>query len=305
MDNYLQMHPWTTFEWKRFFQELYDKAFDTDVFNHSAQVAFYFSFALFPLLFALVSLFGMMLESTQELRSEIYIYLRQILPYSAYELVRKTLDEIMENSSGGKLTVGLLVALWSASAGVDSLRSSLNVVYELKEARAWWRTKLQSLVMTVLFIVLLAVSLVGVTAGWQLIQLLLRWGGINVNSPFLLVFTQWLAIGSVLLFATAVIYSWLPCFKRFKWIWISPGAIIAVLLWVALSTGFRVYLQYFNTYDRTYGSLGAVIILMLWMYLTATALLIGGAINSVLAEMTGAPAQEPLKTREDRAAEVK
>jgi membrane protein len=293
------MHLWTTFEWKRFFKELYDKAFDTDVFNHSAQVAFYFSFALFPLLFALVSLFGMVLESTQELRSEIYIYLRQILPYSAYELVHKTLDEIMENSSGGKLTIGLLVALWSASAGVDSLRSSLNFVYELREGRAWWRTKLQSLVMTVLFIVLLAVSLAGVTAGWQLIQLLLRWSGIEVDSPLLLVFTQWMAIGAVLLFATAVIYSWLPCFKQFKWIWISPGAIIAVLLWVALSSGFRIYLQYFNTYDRTYGSLGAVIILMLWMYLTAMALLIGGAINSVLSEMTGASVQEPLKTQED------
>jgi membrane protein len=151
----------------------------------------------------------------------------------------------------------------------------------------------------VLFIVLLAVSLAGVTAGWQLIQLLLRWSGIEVDSPLLLVFTQWMAIGAVLLFATAVIYSWLPCFKQFKWIWISPGAIIAVLLWVALSSGFRIYLQYFNTYDRTYGSLGAVIILMLWMYLTAMALLIGGAINSVLSEMTGASVQEPLKTQED------
>jgi membrane protein len=97
-----------------------------------------------------------------------------------------------------------------------------------------------------------------------------------------------------MIFATGVVYSWLPCFDKTEWVWISPGAVVAILLWIAFTAGFRLYLQYFNTYNKAYGSLGAVIILMLWMYLTGTALLIGGAINSVLTEMT----QEKEKNRD-------
>ncbi|MBC7900963.1 MAG: YihY/virulence factor BrkB family protein [Saprospiraceae bacterium] len=282
----------STFQFKKFLLELYNKAFDTDVFNHSAQVAFYFSFSFFPLLLFLVSLFGLILESTDKLRNQLLIYLAQIMPGSAYDLVHKTLDEIVETSSGGKLTLGLLVLLWSASAGVDSLRSSLNAVYELKDSRSWWHTKLQSLVMTFLFIMVVAVVLAGVTSGWQTVKFLLGSIGLEVSSPWLLVSIQWAAIVAVMLFATGVIYSWLPCFRRFKWVWISPGAIVAILLWVAFTGIFRLYLQYFNTYNKAYGSLGAVIILMLWMYLTAMAILIGGAINSVLTEMTDASSED-------------
>ena len=106
-------------DWKAFFRNLYDKITKTDVFNHSAQVAFYFSFAFFPLLLFLVSLFGLVLSSTEGLRAELYQYLAQIMPSTAFDLVHKTMDEIIQTSSSGKLTLGLLVTLWSASAGVD------------------------------------------------------------------------------------------------------------------------------------------------------------------------------------------
>ena len=136
------MELFNTADWKRFLTELYRKIMDTDALGNSAQIAFYFSFSFFPLLFFLVSLFGIVLESTESLRADLYVYLAQIMPGSAYELVRTTLDEIVQNSSGGKLTFGLAVTLWSASAGVDSLRAGLNSVYEEKERRVWWWTKL-------------------------------------------------------------------------------------------------------------------------------------------------------------------
>jgi len=276
----------STFKWKVFFRELYDKFFDTDVSSAAAQVAFYFSFAFFPLLLVLVTLFGIVLESTDELRHELYLYLAQLMPPSAYELVRTTMDEIIESSSGSKLTLGLLVTLWSASAGVDSLRIALNRVYEVKETRSWWKTKLQSLVLTFLFILLLAVGLAAVTAGWSLVKVALGGMGLEVTSPWLLTGIQWITIIVVMIFATAVVYSWLPCFKKFHWVWISPGSITAILVWVVFGSLFRLYLQYFNSYNKAYGSLGAVIILMLWMYITGLALLVGGAINSVLTEMS-------------------
>jgi membrane protein len=90
-----------------------------------------------------------------------------------------------------------------------------------------------------------------------------------------------------------VIFNLLPDFKEFHWIWITPGSIVAILLWIILTTAFRTYLGYFNTYNRAYGSLGAVIILMLWLYLTASALMVGGAINAVLHQMRRPHADQP------------
>ena len=271
---------------KVFLNKLYEKVIETDVMSRAAQIAFYFSFAFFPLLFFLVTLFGLVLNATDSLEAELYQYLAQIMPGSAFDLVQKTLTEIVDASSGGKLTFGLLITLWSASAGVDSVRGTLNSVYELKESRPWWSTKLQSLVLTLGFIVLIAVALGGVTAGWTLVKLGFGSVGLEVTSPWVLVTVQWVALLLVMLLATAIIYSWVPCFDKFRWVWISPGAVVAILLWIIFSAAFRTYLHYFNSYNKAYGSLGAVIILMLWMYLTGLAILLGGAINSTMTEIS-------------------
>lgn len=273
------------FDWKRFFVRLYGLSFDADIFSRAAQIAFYFSFALFPLLYFLVSFFGLLLESSDSLRNELYTFLRQLMPATVFDLVKKTVDEIVAYSTGGKLTLGLVITLWSASAGVDAIRNALNAVYELKETRSFWRTKLQSLVLTFVVALLVAAVLAVVFYGWQLVQWTLAGVGLHVTSPWILVGIQWIAILLVMLFACEVIYNLLPDFREFHWIWITPGSIVAIILWIILTSGFRFYLDYFNTYNKAYGSLGAVMVMMLWLYLTAVALMIGGAINSVLHEM--------------------
>lgn len=269
-------------EWKDFFARLYRKADQTDLFNRAASVAFYFSFALFPLLLFLITLAGIVLGNTESLKHDLYKYLFQIMPLSAFLLVQKTLEEIIETSSGGKLTLGLIITLWSASAGVDTLRSALNAVYELPERRSWWNTKLQSLVLTFLFITLITAAMVAFSSGWGLLERLFAPTGMNVDSPIVLTVVQWLLIIAVLLFATEAIYNWIPCHENFRWNWITPGSVVAILLWLIFSGGFRLYLHYFNSYNKAYGSLGAVIILMLWMFLSSTSILVGGAINSSL-----------------------
>lgn len=276
----------TAFDWKRFTIRLYERSFDADIFSCAAQVAFYFSFSLFPLLYFLVSLFGIVLGSSNGLRNELFSYLRQIMPVSVFDLVSKTIIEIVANSSGGKATLGLVVALWSASAGVDAIRSALNAIYELKETRPWWKTKLQSVAFTFIVIILTAIVLAIVFYGWQLVQLALGGIGLTVTSPLVLVTIQWVSTLLIMLFACEIIYNLLPDFEKFKWIWVTYGSIVAIVLWIVLTTGFRVYLEYFNSYNKTYGSLGAVIIMMLWLYLTATALMIGGSINAVLNEFS-------------------
>lgn len=273
------------FDWKRFFIGLYDKAMNADIFSRAAQVAFYFSFSLFPLLFFLISLFGIVLGTTEGLKGELFGYVRQVMPRDAFNLVRTTVEEIVESSSTGKLTLGLAITLWSASAGIDSVRNALNAVYGLRESRWWWKTKLQSLAITLLLIFLVAIVLGIVFYGWQLAQAGIALLGFEVTSPMVLVSIQWLATLLVMLLACEIIYNWLPNFNRFRWDWITPGSIVAILLWLLLTRGFRLYLEYFNTYNRAYGSLGAVIILMLWLYLTGIVVMIGGAINAVVDEM--------------------
>lgn len=276
----------TAFNWKRFFVRLYERSIDADIFSRAAQVAFYFSFALFPLLYFLVSTFGLVLDSSEDLRNELLSYLRQIMPYSVFDLVSKTIDEIITHSTGSKAFLGLVVALWSASAGVDAMRSALNAIYQLKETRQWWRTKIGSLIFTAIVTTLVFIVLAIVFYGWQLVQLALGGIGLEVSSPLVLITIQWISILLVMLFACEMIYNLLPDFNDRRWIWITYGSIVAIILWLVMTTGFRTYLGYFNSYNKTYGSLGAVIIMMLWLYLTAIALMVGGLINAVLNEFS-------------------
>jgi len=272
---------------KDFFKRLYTKVIDEeDLMSAAAQVAFYFAFALFPLLLFLVTLFGIVLESADDFRGEMFFYLKQVMPGSAYELVQTTIDEVTKSSTGGKLTFGLLAALWSASAGVDSIRIALNGVYNLTESRPWWKTKLVSLLLTLGLAVLVTIALGVVFYGGKFIGLILNSINLSISSPFFLGILQVVTVLIVLISIFAIIYNYLPKHKKYTWVWVTPGAILGILLWLALSYAFRLYLGYFDSYNKTYGSLGAVIILMLWLYLTALVIIIGGTINAVLQEFT-------------------
>jgi len=272
---------------KNFFYRLYDKAFyEEDLLSSAAQVAFYFTFALFPLLLFLISLFGIVLESADDLRTELFFYLSQAMPGSASDLVKKTIEEVTENSSGGKLTFGILIALYSASAGIDSIRIALNGVYNLTETRPWWRTKILSIILTLVLAVLITIALGVIFYGGKFLTLILDWINLPIPSPFFLGILQWVTVLVVLILTFALLYNYLPKHKKPSWVWITPGTIVGIVLWLGLSYAFRLYLGYFNTYDKTYGSVGAVIILMLWLLLTALVILIGGSMNAVLQEFT-------------------
>lgn len=272
---------------KNYLSRLYTKSFvEEDLMSSAAQVAFYFAFALFPLLLFFVSLFGLVLESADDMRSEMFYYLRQVMPLSAFNLVKTTIDEVTQNSSGGKLTVGILIAIWSASAGIDSVRVALNGVYNLSDTRAYWKTKLQSLLMTFGLGLLITIALGGVFYGSKFVLLILQTINLPIQSPFVLSVLQWIIILTVLITIFAIIYNYLPQHRKHTWVWISPGTVAGIVLWLSFSYAFRLYLEYFNTYAKTYGSLGAMIILMLWLYLTALVILIGGSINAVLQEFS-------------------
>jgi membrane protein len=269
----------------KFIIRLYQKAFHDDIFSRAAQVAFYFSFSIFPALFCLVALFGMILDSTAEYQKELFEYLRGIMPKTAFELVKNTILETAQFSTTGKLTFGFLVAIWSASAAIDSLRVALNYVYSLRESRYYWTTKALSLVLTIAIAILFFVALAIIFYGSNLITYTFDYFSILIESYWILFSLKLLIAFLVIKLLFAIIYNLLPSHQKFRWDWTTTGANVGIVLWLILSFGFRFYLQYFDTYARTYGSLGAMIVLMLWLYLTALVILIGGAINAILIEI--------------------
>lgn len=258
----------------------YGKIVNDELLSHAAQVAFYFTFSLFPLLLFLTTVFGLVMNKDAVLKTELFTYLEKVMPHSAFGLLRSTIDEVATEWSGGTLTAGLLIALWSASAGMDSLRVTLNASYGIKETRSFFHTKLNSILLTLALGTLLVVTMSLIFYGSGVLHWILP----GLPSALTSILSYALII-SALLLGFALVYNVVPNHPTFHWQWFSHGAFLAISLWLAISYGFRLYLAFFDRYARTYGSLGAVIILMLWFYLTAVVVLIGGAVNSVIRDL--------------------
>jgi membrane protein len=263
-------------------KRLWTRANDHNLLGRCAQLSYYFLLALFPLLVFLVTLLGYFAQAGSQLRETLLEYLATVMPYSAAMLVRVTLDEISAARSGGKLWFSLLAALWVASSGVGAISDTLNVAFNVKETRAWWRVRLISIALTVALSLLVIIALLIVLLGGRLGDAIAVGVGYGNAFTFAWRLAQW-PIALVFLFLSFdLVYCFAPNLPHRKWRWLTPGATVAVLLWLAVSFGLRVYLHFFNSYSRTYGSLGALIVLMLWLYLTGMAVLIGGEINSEL-----------------------
>jgi membrane protein len=252
---------------------------DDDVFGRAAQLSYYFLLALFPLLLVLINLLGFMAQQGTEFRIKLISYLGAVMPSSAVALVHTTLDEISAASGSGKLSLGLLAALWAASNGMGAISQTLNVAYDVRETRPWWKVRLISGVLTVALSVLIISALTIVLYGGSIGEALASRNGLGQLFTVLWSILQWpIALGFVL--ATFnLIYNFAPNLSSIQRRWFTPGAVVGVALWLLISFAFRVYLHYFNSYSVTYGSLGALIVLMLWFYLTGVAILIGGEVN--------------------------
>ena len=200
--------------------------------------------------------------------------------------------EISQASGGGKLSFGILATLWAASNGMGAITQALNVAYDVKESRPWWKQRLVAIGLTIGLTVLIITALTLVLYGGRIADSIA--GSYGFGSVFTLAWkiVQWPIVLAFMLLAFALIYYFAPDLHDQDWKWITPGAAIGVTLWLLVSFGFRLYLHFFDSYSKTYGSLGAVIILMLWLYLTGTAILVGGEINSEIENamaQTGAP----------------
>jgi membrane protein len=252
---------------------------EDELSTRSAALSYYFILALFPMLLFLVSLIGILAGPGSQLRDSIISGLGRLAPGSASDLIHSVVNQTFKSSSGLKLAMGLLGALWAASGAVVI---SLNVVYRVKETRAWWKQRLTIVGLTLALAALIIVALVLVLYGGKIGQLLATQIGLSDVFRVAWKVLQWPLSFAAMFLSFSIIYYFGPDLEERKWYWVTPGAVGGVVLWLLVSLGFRLYLHFFNSYSATYGSLGAVIILMLWLYITGFAVLIGGEVNWII-----------------------
>jgi membrane protein len=278
--------------WKELGRRIWEQINEDDVFGRAAQLSYYFLLALFPLLIVLITVFGYLAETGTKLRDSLLGYLGEVMPPTATALVQTTLDEISRQKGGGKLSFGVLAALWAASNGMSAISDTLNVAYNVEETRPWWKTRMIGVGLTVALALLILTAVTLVFAGGKIADLLAGSYGLSQVFTITWKIAQWPLVLFFVLLAFNLIYYFAPDLKDQDWKWVTPGSVIGVALWLLVSFGFRLYLQFFDSYSATYGSLGALIIMMLWFYLTGAAILIGGEINSEIenaAAEAGAP----------------
>ena len=287
--------------WLSVAKRIWSDILKDDIFGRAAQLSYYFLLALFPLLLFLTSVIGLMMESGTGLRDNLFNYLGKVLPASASQLVSTTLFEVSSSSGGGKISFGILAALWAASNGMGAISESLNVAYHVNESRPWWRRHLISIGLTIALAMLIISALVLVLYGGRIADSLA--GHFGFPEVFALTWkvVQWPIVLAFVLLAFALIYYWAPNLHDQDWKWVTPGSLVAVTLWLLVSFGFRLYLQYFDSYSKTYGSLGAVIVLMLWFYFTGAAILIGGEVNSDLEDIAARQGDPEAKRKGEKA----
>nr|WP_251047710.1 YihY/virulence factor BrkB family protein [Planococcus sp. ISL-110] len=264
---------------KGFLKELLKRIKGVDVPGLGAQLAFFFLLSIFPLLIFLVTLLPYMSLS----QDEVFSFMEEVVPGEVYVLIESTLEEILTNQNSGLLSFGIFATVWSASLGMDALIKSLNLSYNVTENRPLLIARGMSIIMTILLIFILIVALALPVFGEQLGLLIFSFLGLEEG---------FLALWNAIRFTIPVIITFIACAIIY---WLAPnvkmnimsvlaGAAFAAIGWLLTSYLFSIYISNFGNFSATYGSIGGVIILMLWLYISAMVLIIGGQINAVMKE---------------------
>jgi membrane protein len=243
----------------------------------AAQLAFYFLLALFPaLLFVIAMLFLLPVQPALE---PVLERLDALLPPDALLLVRQQLDQLMRGASGGLLTFGVAGALWSSSSAMTAIITALNRAYDIDESRPWWHQRALAIVLTVGMAVFALTAFVLVVGGTDLAAWVAAQWGLGAVFEETWRFVQWPLVLILIVFAVDLVYHFAPN-AHTRWVWLTPGALLATGLWLCASIGFKAYVQNFSNYAAVYGAIGGVIVLMLWFYLSGFALLVGAELNA-------------------------
>ena len=261
-----------------FFKGIYEGR----VTNRAASVAFSFFLALFPgiiFLFSLIPYFPF-----EGIEDEIFFTFQRILPPDTYEATKSTIDDILNNRRSSLLSFGFLFALLFATNGVNSMISNFNDSYHQIDARSFWKQQLAAVSLTVVlsFLFLIGITIILFSSG--VINSILSFFELERISPLLIESSRFLLLVLVVLLAIAILYNFGPA-KRREWHFISPGSTLATLLILISSFGFSYYVGNFAQYNKIYGSIGTLMVIMIWIYINALVLIIGFELNASIASL--------------------
>jgi membrane protein len=255
-----------------------------EIFDRAAALAFSFLLALFPLLVFFIALVGLFAAHRTALLNRLFAHLSGLMPTSALDLLRSELEELSLITGRGTVTFGIVAALWIGAGALSSMISAFNTIYAVHERRSWLRIRATALGLTLALSITMFLSLTLLHLGGYLVN----WAGEQLRLSAVLSaiwsVARWLGAALFALVSFSTIYYFGPALEYRRWHWITPGSVVGVALWSAASVGFRSYLFYFNSYGATYGSLGAAIILMVWMYVSGLAFLVGAEVNAAIAD---------------------
>lgn len=264
----------------RFLWQLALRVDEDGILTIAAAMAYYFFLSLFPLVLFLLALVS--LAPVEGLMDWLLARAALFVPGDAYTLIEATIRGFLGEPRRGLVSVGAVLALWTASSAFASVMDGLNRAYRVPEYRSWWRVRLQAMGLTIMLSLFLILTFVLTVFGGQLAALIGGWFGPRGELVALVI--GWaVLIGAVTIVVASIDYA-CPATPP-RWRWLTPGSLVFMLGFTAVSAAFSYYVQRFAVYDATYGSLGAVIVLLVWMYLLAAFLLLGGEVNALLEHM--------------------
>jgi membrane protein len=254
---------------------------EDDLTDWAAALTYYTVLSIFPAMIALVSILGLAGQNPQTTNALLDI-IDEVGPASAAETLKGPIESLIENKSGAgiALVIGLAVALWSASSYVGAFMRASNAIYEREEGRPFWKLRPTQLVVTLVMVLLVAIVGIAVVVTGPLASAIA--GPIGLSDAVVTVWNiaKWPVLLAVVTLILAILYYWAPNVRPPKFRWITPGSVVAVVIWILASAAFAFYVANFGSYSKTYGSLAGVVIGLIWLWISNIAVLFGQELNA-------------------------
>ncbi len=263
--------------WPELIKRTVKDSIQDDASGLAAQLSYYFFLSLFPALLFIVALASFF--PLYNFNDELIRVLAPIAPAAVVALLQDQLTSLSNSQDGGLLSIGLLMALWSSSAAMVSVIEAMNRAYDIEETRPWWKVRLTGIAITIGLAVFILTAFALIVAGPWLADFLGREFGLAPAFTLAWKILQWPVVFLLASTGFGLVYYFAPDAEQ-EWVWITPGALTATLLWLIASLAFRFYVVNVGNYDEAYGTLGAIILTLLWFYISGLVMVIGAELSA-------------------------
>jgi membrane protein len=263
--------------WREIFARTGRGAVADNIFGMSAQLSYYFFFALFPALLLLIGIASYF--PVQTLIDQVFKSMGGFAPPDALSIITDQITRITEAKPGGLLTFGVAAALWSSSSAMSAIINTLNRAYDIEEGRPWWKVQLTAILLTLGVAVFILAAFALVIVGPGMAEKVAAGAHLGPAFEWAWKILQWPVVFALASVGIALVYYFAPDAEQ-DWVWLTPGSIFATTLWLAASLAFKYYVVNISSYAATYGAIGGVMVLMLWFYISGAVVLLGAEMNA-------------------------